>query len=135
LGRPLWYIKELNTTDAAVVLGEFGGPYEGANAKWYDALISYLTEKDMQSSFFWDLNPDSSTTGLLLDDWETPNLSLLVLLDEFIPNPTIFEPFDVIPMDPEFLRIWKENHVVQPKSLKEKLQVISQEKRYIESKN
>jgi len=73
-------------TGQATVLGEWGGPMEGANGKWMDAFVSYLVKNKTPSQFFWCLNPDSGDTGgLLLDDWKTPSTPKLDLLKKLSP--------------------------------------------------
>jgi len=53
------YIKNMPGSPA-VVLGEWGGPADGSNGKWADALISYLTKLGMTSNFNWALNAGGS---------------------------------------------------------------------------
>ncbi len=63
----------------AIVFGEFGGRHghDGmgriANPKdpiLQNALVDYMIEKNLQSSFYWSWNPNSTDTGgLLQDDW------------------------------------------------------------------
>ena len=79
--------------DAAVVLGEWGGPVTGesddvgGNGLWMTALVDYLVENDMQSNFFWCLNSDSDPTGVVVD-WETFDEAKLALLATLTPEPT-----------------------------------------------
>ncbi|WP_426210887.1 cellulase family glycosylhydrolase [Massilia sp. TWP1-3-3] len=59
-----------------VVLGEFGGKYgHGGNPNdkvWQDALVTYMKQRGMGSSFYWTWNPNSGDTGgILQDDWKT----------------------------------------------------------------
>jgi len=50
-----------------VVLGEFGGQYEGADKVWQDALVDYLISKPtMRSSFYW-CYANSGDTGAIVD--------------------------------------------------------------------
>jgi endoglucanase len=79
-----------NKTGSAVVLGEFGGTTAGATGQWYAALINYLTSAGHQDTFFWCLNSDSTTGGLLVD-WKTPDTAKLALLKKLQPNPTDFK--------------------------------------------
>ena len=60
-----------------VVIGEWGGKYgHGGDPKdrvWQDALVDYLVDKGMTSTFYWSWNPNSGDTGgILQDDWQTP---------------------------------------------------------------
>ena len=77
-------------TGNAVVLGEFGGPVTGATVEWYAELVDYLTKQNLQDTFFWCLNSDSGTTGLLVD-WKTPDTAKLALLEKLQPAPTDFK--------------------------------------------
>ncbi len=53
-----------------VVPGEFGGRNTGRDAIWQEAFVDYMIASDMQSFFYWSLNPNSGDTGgILLDDW------------------------------------------------------------------
>jgi endoglucanase len=79
-----------NKTGSAVVLGEFGGPATGSTAQWYEELVEYLTSAGHQDTFFWCLNSDSSTGGLLID-WKTPDTAKLELLKKLQPSPTDFK--------------------------------------------
>ncbi|RME66019.1 MAG: endoglucanase, partial [Caldilineae bacterium] len=58
----------------AVVIGEWGGRYgHGGHASdrvWQDALVDYLLEKGLRSTFYWSWNANSGDTGgILQDDW------------------------------------------------------------------
>mgnify|MGYP002632500964 CR=1 FL=1 len=79
----------------AVVLGEWGGPTDGANGQWMEALVAYLQGKQLQSNFFWALNEDGSPRGIITD-WTTTPISLdqdkLTLLAQLTPQPTAFTP-------------------------------------------
>lgn len=67
--------------DAPVVVGEFGGRYEGQDKIWQDAFVGYLVERGASSFFYWCLNPNSGDTGgLLQSDWQTPEQDKLDLL-------------------------------------------------------
>jgi len=62
-----------------IVFGEFGGRYghdgmgRTANSKdpiLQNALVDYMIEKGLQSSFYWSWNPNSTDTGgILQEDW------------------------------------------------------------------
>ena len=58
----------------AVVIGEWGGHYgRGPHADpddvaWQDALVEYLREKGIDSSFYWCYTPNSDGTGGILDE-------------------------------------------------------------------
>lgn len=74
----------------AVVIGEFGGRYTGADRIWQDQFVDYLLSVRVPG-IFWSLNPSSSDTGGLLDDdWTTPMYDKLKLLDRLQPHPTFF---------------------------------------------
>jgi len=72
----------------AVVIGEWGGLYDGQDQIWMDAFTDYQQERKLLQ-FFWCLNPDSGDTGGLLDnDWITPIQPKLDLLTRLIPQPS-----------------------------------------------
>lgn len=76
-------------TGQAVVLGEWGGPVDGADGVWLNAFIPYLLQNNLTDQFWWCLNPDSGDTGGLLDyDWKTPIQPKLDLLQKLVPTPT-----------------------------------------------
>lgn len=58
----------------AVIIGEWGGRYgrgAGAHADdvaWQDALVDFLQDKGIHSSFYWCYTPNSGDTGGILDD-------------------------------------------------------------------
>lgn len=58
----------------AVVIGEWGGHYghgrdaDPADVAWQDALVDYLQDKGIHSSFYWCYTPNSEGTGGILDD-------------------------------------------------------------------
>jgi endoglucanase len=80
----------LVTENKAVVIGEFGGRYIGADKTWQDQFVDYLLSVRVPG-IFWSLNPSSSDTGgLLQDDWTTPMTDKLALLDRLQPHPTFF---------------------------------------------
>mmetsp|Transcript_18203 Transcript_18203/g.57202 ORF Transcript_18203/g.57202 Transcript_18203/m.57202 type:complete len:516 (+) Transcript_18203:294-1841(+) len=67
-----------------IVIGEWGGYYEGDSKKFMDKITEYFLEnidRGIPGSFYWCLNPKSSGTGgLLEDDWKTPVESKLKVL-------------------------------------------------------
>lgn len=78
----------LVTENKAVVIGEFGGRYIGADKVWQDYFVDYLLGVRVPG-IFWSLNPTSSDTGgLLQDDWTTPREDKLDLLKRLQPQPT-----------------------------------------------
>jgi len=87
------YIRKIEGNDAAVVLGEWGGPVTGEsddvdnNGLWMSAIVDYLVANDMQSNFFWCLNSDSDPTGVVVD-WSTFDEAKLALLATLTPEPT-----------------------------------------------
>ena len=84
--------QQMNGVSSAVVPGEWGGWYHDDDAVWMDALISYTGSIGMQSNFMWCMNPNSPSTGGLLDnDWKTPNYTKLLKCSQFQPNPTKVE--------------------------------------------
>eukprot|EP01134_Creolimax_fragrantissima_P002165 CFRG2165T1 len=79
-------------TGRAVVIGEWGGRYEGADKQFQDTLVAYMVSRELTSNFYWCLNPNSlDTGGLLQNDWRTPEQSKLDMLAAMIPSPPIFE--------------------------------------------
>lgn len=60
-----------------IIPGEWGGKYGTNNGNpkdivLQDGLVSYFKSKHICNSFYWDLNPNSSDTGgILEDDWRT----------------------------------------------------------------
>jgi endoglucanase len=64
-----------------IVIGEFGGRYEGMDKIWGDELVRYLINENMGDFFYWALNPNSGDTGgLLKDDWLTVDENKLFYL-------------------------------------------------------
>ena len=85
-------VSEGQPSDAAVVLGEWGGHFTGDDALYQHEFADWLVEKRMHSNFYWCLNPNSGDTGgLLADDWITPVTGKLDLLDRIVPEPTLFD--------------------------------------------
>jgi endoglucanase len=79
---PIWHAHfgYLAGRTGCVVVGEWGGFFEGADEVWQRAFATWLSEHRI-GSFYWALNPTSRDTGgLLLDDWKTPNTNKLALL-------------------------------------------------------
>lgn len=75
-----------------VIIGEWGGTMSSQNKDdiWQRSMAQYIVKNKM-SFFYWCLNPQSHDTGGLLEnDWITPVQSKLDLLDQIMPNPTIF---------------------------------------------
>ena len=61
----------------------------GIDLTWMNSFASYLVEIDAPDNWFWCLNPDSGDTGGLLEnDWTTPVMDKLNLLQQVQPNPT-----------------------------------------------
>lgn len=59
---------------APLVVGEFGGRYDGKDQTWKNAFVAYLKVREIKDFFYWSLNPNSGDTGgLLEDDWKTVN--------------------------------------------------------------
>lgn len=74
------YIKKQE--DFAVIIGEWGGRFEGLDQVWGEAFVNYLRKKSLTNTFFWSLNPNSGDTGgLLEDDWKTVNTRKLKLIE------------------------------------------------------
>lgn len=80
-----------------LVLGEFGGKYgHGGDPKdkiWQDALVTYMKQRGMKSSFYWTWNPNSGDTGgILQDDWKTVWPDKLALLKRLWDGSTVPDP-------------------------------------------
>ncbi len=76
------------TASYAIVPGEWGGKYgNGGSQKdvqFQNALVDYLVQKKICSSFYWSWNPNSGDTGgILKDDWSTPWDSKMQLLKRY----------------------------------------------------
>ena len=74
-----------------VVTGEYGGTYATSsnpaqNDKlWQDAFVSYLINRNMRSSFYWCVNPNSGDTGGIYEgDWKTWIPAKLTLLQRLM---------------------------------------------------
>lgn len=84
------FIKKNNL--GTVVIGEWGGWMKSENHDdvWQNTLGDYIHDNNIDF-FYWDLNPNSTDTGgLLEDDWKTPVTKKLQLLDRVCPNPSQF---------------------------------------------
>ncbi len=98
---PIWeahfgYLTGLNYT---IVIGEWGGRYEGLDRVWQDAFVSWLIKKRIYSFFYWCLNPESGDTGgIFLDDWRTVNWEKMRVIYRLIKasNPRFEEPLYII---------------------------------------
>ena len=56
-------------TGRAILVGEWGGTYEGIDKVWQQAAAAYFAERGI-GSFYFCLNPGSLDTGGLLEhDW------------------------------------------------------------------
>jgi endoglucanase len=81
-----------NVTGQAIVIGEWGGRFEGRQQQWNLKFAQWLKETKTAHAF-WCLNPESQDTGGLLEaDWRTPVSIKLDLLRDVTPDPTIFVP-------------------------------------------
>ena len=94
----------LSRTNYTLIIGEFGGKeIEGTlDRVWSNKIKTWLVEKNMTNNFFWGLNPNSvDTAGLLFDDWTTPDLYKLAILQEINPNPTnMCILYSTLPLEP-----------------------------------
>jgi len=80
----------VDSSSAAIVVGEFGTKYTGSMVGWLDSLVEYLISIDQRNTFYWCLNPNSGDTGgLLQDDWTTEQTSKLAQLSKLQPNPSV----------------------------------------------
>lgn len=67
--------------DAPLVIGEWGGRYEGDDKIWGDEFVRWTRERGLTSNFFWCLNPNSGDTGgILKDDWRTVDQDKMALV-------------------------------------------------------
>lgn len=90
------YLKDLNYT---LVIGEWGGNYEGKDKVWQDKFSEWLVEKGIHDFFYWCLNPESGDTkGVFLDDWKTVNWEKMRVIYRVIKasNPEFEEPLYII---------------------------------------
>ncbi|WP_288075936.1 glycoside hydrolase family 5 protein [Pseudomonas sp.] len=93
--RDNWgYIAEQGI--APIFIGEFGGKLgfngsgvdnqpNGANEReWFNRLVAKITAEGT-STAFWSFNPNSADTGgIVQDDWKTPQLGKLALLQPYL---------------------------------------------------
>eukprot|EP00965_Chrysotila_dentata_P008889 289565-Pleurochrysis_carterae.AAC.1 len=76
------FLRPARAAGGTVVVGEWGGVYEGADELWQDRFKAFLLEEKL-SSFYWALNPNSGDTGgLLLSDWRTAHKAKQALVAE-----------------------------------------------------
>ncbi|CAB49854.1 glycoside hydrolase family 5 protein [Pyrococcus abyssi] len=90
------YLTDLNYT---LVIGEWGGNYEGLDKVWQDAFVKWLIKKKIYNFFYWCLNPESGDTGgIFLDDWKTVNWEKMRVIYRLIKaaNPEFEEPLYII---------------------------------------
>ena len=71
---PIWdlqwgYLSK--TRRAPILLGEWGGRYEGKDKTWQDKMAAYLKDNQIAGNFYWCINPESGDTGGLLLSWPT----------------------------------------------------------------
>ena len=98
---PIWethfgYLKELNYT---LVIGEWGGNYEGLDKLWQEEFSNWLIKKGIYDFFYWCLNPESGDTkGIFLEDWKTVNWEKMKVIYKIIKasNPGFKEPLYII---------------------------------------
>ncbi|MBN2445011.1 MAG: cellulase family glycosylhydrolase [Spirochaetales bacterium] len=66
--QPNWfYIVEANI--APILIGEWGGKLGGDNQRWMEYLAQFISQEDLNHTF-WALNPDSGDTGgILREGW------------------------------------------------------------------
>lgn len=85
------YVKKENL--GTIVIGEWGGwmKTENKDDVWQQTVGKYFKERDIDY-FYWCLNPNSGDTGGLLgENWTTPVVAKLNLLNSVSPNPTKFK--------------------------------------------
>jgi len=93
---PIWdyffgYLMKSNISDAAVIIGEWGGGYKNVDKINSDAISSYVQSLGMTSNIWWCLNPTSQDTGgLLMNDWVNVDPNKYNLLKSTVVNPTYF---------------------------------------------
>lgn len=69
----------------AVIVGEYGGRYTDLDKTWQDAFIDYLINRNIRSSFYWCVNPNSGDTGGIYgNDWQTWDTAKLSLLQRLM---------------------------------------------------
>ncbi len=69
---------------APVLIGEFGTKYQTVkDQQWLDSFKNYISQNELNWTF-WALNPDSGDTGgLLLDDWISVDQNKQNILNQF----------------------------------------------------
>lgn len=71
-----------------VVPGEWGGRTD-IDSDWMNLFVEFLISKDIRSSFFWSLGPNSGdVAGYLLDDWTTVDQYKANIIAQLQPNPS-----------------------------------------------
>jgi endoglucanase len=79
------FLRDMGFT---VVPGEWGGKTY-LDSDWMTIFIDYLIKKDIRSSFFWSLGPNSGDVqGLLYDDWTSIDTFKLNIINKLQPNPS-----------------------------------------------
>lgn len=82
------FVAPAAAAGATLVVGEWGGSFEGDDALWQEAFLRLLLSERL-SSFYWSLNPNSADTGgLYLDDWTSPHQGKQKLL-EAVPSSSV----------------------------------------------
>ena len=72
------------------VIGEWGGK-TNLDQQWMTILKDYLSFRNQHNNFFWSLGPNSGDVqGLLLDDWTRIDGFKQSLMQQIVPNPSIF---------------------------------------------
>ena len=75
------------------IICDEGGQMQGTDETWMNAFGEYLINIDARDTWFWCLNPNSGDTGGLLEnDWKTPVIPKLDLLEKVQPDPTKITP-------------------------------------------
>merc|ERR1712070_36757 len=81
------------TLNKGIIIGEWGGPMSGLNAKVLDILAEYLQDRCMSNNIWWSLNPESHDTGgITSSDWNGVEEDKLKLLDKIVPTPSALLP-------------------------------------------
>lgn len=84
----LLYLYSHIVSFGQVLIGEWGGFYNGRDQQFQDELVSYMIQNCITDNTYWTLNPTSSDTGgILQSDWRTPVAPKLALLARLNPNP------------------------------------------------
>jgi len=90
-------LPKLASSPVPILIGEWGGQYEGKDAQWQDALASFIRDEANQisGSFYWSFNPESGDTGGLLLSWTgsgdagTANQAKVHMLEAVPSTPTL----------------------------------------------